>query len=91
MDPRTPLSPYSSAYRPAYVDSLQWPSDHLGPVSTFMASCNGDCSNFKAADGKWFKIDAAGYTNGKWASQKLIAGTSECYRHSELLIDLLAL
>jgi hypothetical protein len=50
-----------------------WPSDHLGPVTTFMASCNGDCSTFNSPDGKWFKIDEGGYTNGQWASQKLIA------------------
>jgi hypothetical protein len=50
-----------------------WLSDHKGPVTTFMASCNGDCSGFTASDGKWFKIDQAGYTNGQWASDKLIA------------------
>lgn len=52
-----------------------WPSDHKGPVTTFMASCNGDCSTFTASDGKWFKIDQGGYTNTnkQWASDKLIA------------------
>lgn len=55
----------------------QWPSDHLGPVTTFMASCNGDCSTFEASNGQWFKIDQGGYTNGQWASAKLIASTSD--------------
>ena len=55
----------------------QWPSGHKGPVTTFMASCDGDCSGFMASDGKWFKIDQAGYTNGQWASEKLIAGRSD--------------
>lgn len=50
-----------------------WPADHKGPVTTFMASCNGDCSSFTASTGKWFKIDQGGYTNGQWASDKLIA------------------
>lgn len=50
-----------------------WPDSHKGPVTTFMASCNGDCSSFTASDGKWFKIDQAGYTNGQWAATKLIA------------------
>ncbi|KAF9653186.1 glycoside hydrolase, partial [Thelephora ganbajun] len=54
-----------------------WPGEHKGPVTTFMASCNGDCSNFKATDGKWFKIDEGGYTNGQWASEKLIANGNQ--------------
>lgn len=60
----------------SYVIGLsQWPGDHLGPVLTLMASCNGDCSTFNPTDGKWFKIDEGGYTNGKWASEQLIAST----------------
>jgi len=54
-----------------------WPADHKGPVTTFMASCNGDCSSFTASDGKWFKIDQGGYTNGQWASDKLIANGNQ--------------
>ncbi|KAK7687070.1 hypothetical protein QCA50_009570 [Cerrena zonata] len=53
-----------------------WPADHLGPVSTYMASCNGDCTKFSdPSSAKWFKIDAAGYDSSKkqWASAKLIA------------------
>ncbi|KAI0630388.1 glycosyl hydrolase family 61-domain-containing protein [Trametes polyzona] len=50
----------------------KWPSDHLGPVSTYMASCKGDCTKFDATKAQWFKIDAAGYSNGKWASAQLI-------------------
>ncbi|KAF9501911.1 hypothetical protein BDN71DRAFT_499033 [Pleurotus eryngii] len=53
-----------------------WPGDHLGPVSTYMASCNGDCTNFDTSGARWFKIDAAGYDNGQWASAKLIADGS---------------
>lgn len=51
--------------------------DHLGPVSTYMTSCNGDCTKFSNPSGaKWFKIDAAGYDSSEkqWASDKLIAG-----------------
>ncbi|KAJ8454291.1 hypothetical protein ONZ45_g8731 [Pleurotus djamor] len=50
-----------------------WPGDHLGPVSTYMASCNSDCSQFDVSGARWFKIDAAGYDNGQWASAKLMA------------------
>ena len=44
----------------------------MGPVSTYMTSCDGPCTNFDASNAKWFKVDAAGYSNGKWASQQLI-------------------
>lgn len=51
--------------------------DHLGPVSHYMASCNGNCLTFNTANAKWFKIDAAGlYPNGTWASAELIASMS---------------
>ncbi|KAA1474275.1 hypothetical protein DENSPDRAFT_803824 [Dentipellis sp. KUC8613] len=50
-----------------------WPADHLGPVSTYMTSCNGDCSSFDASNAQWFKINAEGYDNGQFASAKLIA------------------
>jgi len=52
-----------------------------------MASCNGDCSGFKATDGKWFKIDEGGYTNGQWASDKLIASALDCSRRSKSYTD----
>ncbi|TFY73556.1 hypothetical protein EWM64_g10456 [Hericium alpestre] len=50
-----------------------WPADHLGPVSTYMTSCNGDCTSFDASNARWFKLDAEGYDNGQFASAKLIA------------------
>lgn len=53
-----------------------------------MASCDGDCSSFTASDGTWFKIDQGGYTNGQWASDELIASTSDCFRHSEQHINI---
>ncbi|KAI0823671.1 glycosyl hydrolase family 61-domain-containing protein [Trametes gibbosa] len=53
-------------------DWQNWPADHLGPVSTYMAACNGDCESFDVTQAKWFKLDAAGYSGGKWASAQLI-------------------
>ncbi|KAJ3480341.1 hypothetical protein NLI96_g8421 [Meripilus lineatus] len=52
----------------------QWPTEHYGPVSVYMTSCNGDCSKFNPSGAKWFKVDAQGYDskNKKWASTKLI-------------------
>lgn len=49
-------------------------ADHLGPVSTYMTSCHGDCRVFHVNGAKWFKIDAAGYSHGRWASARLISG-----------------
>ncbi|TFK44421.1 glycosyl hydrolase family 61-domain-containing protein [Crucibulum laeve] len=52
-----------------------WPADHQGPVSSYMTSCNGDCTKFAANDAKWFKVDASGYdpTTKLWAADNLIA------------------
>lgn len=47
-------------------------TDHLGPVSTYMTSCGKDCATFDVKGARWFKIDAAGYDSGSWASTKLI-------------------
>ena len=51
--------------------------DHQGPISTYMANCNGDCSSFSANSAKWFKIDEDGYdpSTKTWAAARLIAGT----------------
>lgn len=46
--------------------------DHLGPVNSYMASCNDDCTKFDATTGKWFKIQEDGYDSGVWATTKLI-------------------
>ncbi|KAF9524004.1 glycosyl hydrolase family 61-domain-containing protein [Crepidotus variabilis] len=56
-------------------DWVYWPGDHQGPVTTYMTSCNGNCSSFKANDAQWFKIDADGYdpSTKQWAAAKLIA------------------
>ncbi|KAF9469883.1 glycosyl hydrolase family 61-domain-containing protein [Collybia nuda] len=55
-----------------------WPADHQGPVSTYMASCNGDCATFLAGNGKWFKLDAEGYDSStrQWATDRLRANNN---------------
>ncbi|KAH6914292.1 glycosyl hydrolase family 61-domain-containing protein [Coprinopsis sp. MPI-PUGE-AT-0042] len=58
---------------------VYWPGDHQGPVSTYMTSCEGDCSTFSANNARWFKLDDAGFiTEGRqWGADKLRAdGTS---------------
>lgn len=59
--------------------------DHLGPVSTYMASCKGKCAdvNLDSTTLSWFKIDekafdpsgsgSLGTGNGRWGSEDLIA------------------
>ncbi|KAF3033509.1 hypothetical protein E8E12_004882 [Didymella heteroderae] len=48
-----------------------WPESHVGPVIDYMAKVD-DATSAKAADLKFFKIDAAGYEDGQWAATKLI-------------------
>lgn len=42
-------------------DGTPWPHDS-GPLITYMAKCDGDCSSFDATQGKYFKIDEVGKT-----------------------------
>ncbi|KAF9010490.1 glycosyl hydrolase family 61-domain-containing protein [Cyathus striatus] len=50
---------------------FQW--NHQGPVSTYMTSCDGDCSSFAANEAKWFKLDASGHdpSTKLWAADVL--------------------
>ncbi|CAG5156606.1 uncharacterized protein ALTATR162_LOCUS4403 [Alternaria atra] len=48
-----------------------WPHN-VGPVLTYIASCNGDCAVVDKASLKWIKIDEAGFEDGSWAGQKLM-------------------
>lgn len=57
-----------------------WPDDHHGPVITYMASCNGNCSDVDKTTLEFFKIDAGGLIDdstvpGTWASDELIAAS----------------
>ncbi|KAL5341950.1 glycosyl hydrolase family 61-domain-containing protein [Aspergillus crustosus] len=54
--------------------SSSWPDDHYGPVLTYLASCNGDCTAVDKNTLKFFKIDEAGLQpDGTWGSDKLVA------------------
>lgn len=55
-----------------------WPDSHHGPVITYLAPCNGDCSTIDKATLKFFKIDAVGLIDdttppGTWATDQPIA------------------
>ncbi|VUC30183.1 unnamed protein product [Clonostachys rosea] len=52
-----------------------WESDHPGPILTYLANCQGECSAFSGSTGNvWVKIDQAGYDPDEtvpWASKRL--------------------
>ncbi|TDZ47660.1 Endoglucanase-7 [Colletotrichum trifolii] len=49
-----------------------WPDSHMGPVLTYAAKCDGDCTTADPATLKWVKIQESGYEDGTWASLALI-------------------
>ncbi|KAJ5091694.1 hypothetical protein NUU61_006564 [Penicillium alfredii] len=59
----------------------EWPESHHGPVITYLADCNGDCSSVDKTALKFFKIDQAGLIDdsnvpGTWATDKLISNNN---------------
>ncbi|KAI9369679.1 glycosyl hydrolase family 61-domain-containing protein [Aspergillus egyptiacus] len=50
----------------------QWLPEHDGPVITYLAACNGDCATVDKTQLKFFKVDAHGYEDGVWASDRLM-------------------
>ncbi|KAI9698280.1 MAG: hypothetical protein M1820_007550 [Bogoriella megaspora] len=54
------------------------PWEHtIGPMITWMAACNGDCSKFTGTGNVWFKIDQAGLISGTlptglWGSGQMV-------------------
>lgn len=54
-----------------------WPHEQ-GPIFTYVAKCDSDCSSADHTKLQWVKIDAAGYDTAskKWASQDFRANNS---------------
>ncbi|KAL2842802.1 glycosyl hydrolase family 61-domain-containing protein [Aspergillus pseudodeflectus] len=55
-----------------------WPTDHHGPVISYLAECGGDCASVDKTTLEFFKIDEGGLIDnsavpGTWASDELIA------------------
>lgn len=55
-----------------------WPESHHGPLITYLAACNGDCSTVDKTKLEFFKIEEVGLIDGSnlpgvWASDDLIA------------------
>jgi Auxiliary Activity family 9 (formerly GH61) len=58
-----------------------WPEGHWGPVITYLANCNGNCSTVDKAKLDFVKIDQSGLINytyipGTWADNELIAANN---------------
>jgi len=63
------------------IQWTDWPSSHHGPVLTYMANCNGNCSSVDKTTLEWFKIDESGLIDdtsvpGTWASDNLISNNN---------------
>lgn len=57
-----------------YSDSGdQWPHN-TGPIMTYMAKCDGDCSSANSGSAKFFKISELGIENGQWVQAQLKNG-----------------
>lgn len=75
----TPGSTYIDAVAGDAIDFqwTTWPDSHHGPVITYMARCNGECTTVDKNKLEFFKIDAGGLISdatspGDWATDKLI-------------------
>ncbi|KAF2792418.1 lytic polysaccharide monooxygenase [Melanomma pulvis-pyrius CBS 109.77] len=55
-----------------------WPESHIGPVITYIAPCNGDCSAVDKSTLKFTKIAADGYdvATKTWAAVAMIANNN---------------
>lgn len=57
-----------------------WPTSHKGPITDYLANCNGPCESVDKTTLKWFKIDQGGHISGSnpgtWATDSLIANNN---------------
>lgn len=58
-----------------------WPDSHHGPVITYLANCNGNCSTVDKTQLEFVKIDQVGLINytslpGTWGADELIAANN---------------
>lgn len=59
----------------------EWPESHHGPVITYLANCNGDCSKVDKTSLEFFKIDQKGLIDGSeapgtWGTDNLISNNN---------------
>ena len=58
-----------------------WPESHHGPMISYLANCNGECTNVDKTTLLFNKIEAAGLIDGsvapgEWASDEMIANNN---------------
>jgi cellulase len=55
-----------------------WPDSHKGPILTYVAPCNGDCSTVDKTALQWIKIDEAAIdlTTQEWPTAAMIANNN---------------
>lgn len=55
-----------------------WPASHIGPVITYVAACDGDCSTADKTQLMWVKIDEGGIDldTQTWATTNMIANNN---------------
>ncbi|KAF2101255.1 hypothetical protein NA57DRAFT_34258 [Rhizodiscina lignyota] len=55
-----------------------WPASHIGPVFTYVANCDGNCSAVDKTTLEWVKIDEGGinFDTQTWATADLIANNN---------------
>lgn len=57
-----------------------WPDSHKGPITDYLANCNGPCETVDKTTLKWFKIDEGGLVSGNnpgtWATDAMIANNN---------------
>ncbi|KZT30031.1 lytic polysaccharide monooxygenase [Neolentinus lepideus HHB14362 ss-1] len=60
-----------------------WPSSHVGPVITYMgqvpSTTNITEDSPTGSDVIWFKIDEAGYEDGKWAATEILSSQNSTW------------
>ncbi|KAK5073404.1 hypothetical protein LTR70_010291 [Exophiala xenobiotica] len=79
----TPGQAYAEVHAGGTVE-LQWtpwPVGHLGPVISYLANCNGECTNVDKTSLLFNKVDAVGLVQGgpspgTWAASELVANNN---------------
>ncbi|KAF3234935.1 hypothetical protein TWF128_002182 [Orbilia oligospora] len=68
-----PVQTVAMARAGAYITFrwTRWQTNHIGPILTYLADCNGNCATAIGSQLSWFKIDEAGYNGRLWATEVL--------------------
>jgi hypothetical protein len=58
-----------------------WADSHKGPILSYVAPCNGDCTRAQKTALKFVKIDESGYLGGRrWATDSIVGGGTSSIR-----------